>query len=306
MAKEWFEDHNFKPATLRTIAHANRIINTYMAEGYVLSLRQLYYQFVSEDLIENSKRSYDSLKNTMTNARMAGLVDWAAIEDRERTPKSWLIEETERNALKDVEMNFALDIWDRQNVYVEVWVEKAALAPVVRRACSRWSVPYLACKGYVSASEAYNAGKRFEDHYYCDRKVIVHLGDHDPSGIDMTRDNRDRVQMFANDADVEVHRIALNRDQVDQYGPPPNRTKKTDSRAYEYIMEHGNDSWELDALKPQVINDLIDGHIRTLIDEDQWFEDRQEERERRKPLAALYKRFDEVMEFVKGLDNETD
>lgn len=304
MAKEWFEDHNFKPATLMTIRHANRIIEKYQRQGYTLTLRQLYYQFVSEDLIENTLKSYNRLKNTMTNARMAGMVDWSALEDRNRETTIWLIQEDERKALRGVEHNFALDMWEPQDVYVEVWVEKDALADVVRRPCARWSVPYLPCKGYLSASEAYNAGKRFENNL-ASRKIIIHLGDHDPSGIDMTRDNRDRVQMFSYDDEIEVRRIALNRDQVDHYNPPPNPAKMTDSRAEEYVLEHGHSSWELDALEPRVIADLIDTEIRSIVDEDLWWETSQEQDERRKVLASMYERFDEVSDFIRSLSDDT-
>lgn len=81
-----------------------------------------------------------------------------------------------------------------------------------------------------------------------ERRVILHLGDHDPSGIDMTRDISDRLELFG--ADVEVKRIALNWDQIDEFTPPPNPAKLSDSRAGAYIAEYGDESWELDALEP--------------------------------------------------------
>ena len=106
---------------------------------------------------------------------------------------------------------------------------------------------------------------------------MLHLGDHDPSGIDMTRDNGDRLDVFAENG-VEVRRLALNADQVQQYGPPPNPSKLTDSRAAGYLEEHGNEAWELDALEPSVISDLIEDELKSLIDDAGWAttEERQE------------------------------
>lgn len=99
--------------------------------------------------------------------------------------------------------------------------------------------------------------------------IVFHLGDHDPSGIDMTRDIEDRLALFA-DHVIEVRRLALNRDQIDLYKPPPNPAKVTDSRSDGYIAEHGHDSWELDALSPTVLADLITDAVTGVRDELAW------------------------------------
>jgi hypothetical protein len=157
----------------------------------------------------------------------------------------------------------------------------------------------MPCKGYLSASEAYRSGKRFQ-RSCASQKVIIHLGDHDPSGIDMTRDNRDRTHMFSHDPDIEVRRIALNMDQIEEYNPPPNFAKESDSRFKQYKKLYGEDSWELDALEPTVIDKLIDDEIRTLVDFDQWEEDSAEEEEREQVLQEIYDRFDEVKDYLEG------
>jgi hypothetical protein len=96
--------------------------------------------------------------------------------------------------------------------------------------------------------------------------VLLHLGDHDPSGIDMSRDIKDRNILFLNPK-LEFHRLALNMDQVDQYDPPPNPTKLTDSRAESYMSDYGHECWELDALEPKVITDLITENVLKYRDE---------------------------------------
>jgi len=152
-----YRDFNFKGEREAIIRQANSIIREYASQGYVLTLRQLYYQFVSRDLIPNTERSYKNLGSAISDGRDAGMIDWNAIEDRGRGISAWRIEEDEKEVLRGIQYGFALDYWERQDVYVEVWVEKDALSSVIERACSARSVPYMACKGYLSASEAWRA-----------------------------------------------------------------------------------------------------------------------------------------------------
>jgi hypothetical protein len=294
-------EKNFSADRMTTIETANSIIDEYQAAGYILTLRQLYYQFVARGLIENSERSYKNLGGLIADGRAAGYIDWDGIEDRGRGVKPWLIQEDEQEVFKDVERGFALDRWERQNTYVEVWVEKEALASVVARPCGRFAVPYMACKGYLSVSEAWRAGQRFEEMLEQGRNcVMIHLGDHDPSGIDMTRDNDDRIALFARER-IDVRRIALNMDQVQQYNPPPNPAKITDSRSDDYIRKYGRTSWELDALQPQVLDRLISDEIETLIDPDIWDATLAEQQQRREVLAKFYSHFDQCREFAETL-----
>ncbi len=277
---------------------AGEIIDEYEAQGYTLTLRQLYYQFVSRDIIPNTERSYKNLGNLITKARMAGMLDWNSIEDRGREFIDPWMEESIPNLLKRLRWNIRYDRWARQDNYVEVWVEKEALGNVVAKACKPTCTPYLACKGYLSASEAWRAGQRMEAAIARDQNpIIIHLGDHDPSGIDMTRDNQDRVNLFSFD-NVDVDRIALNMDQVRQYNPPPNPTKLSDTRARDYIMLYDNESWELDALEPKVIEDLITKKIDGLIDWDVWNSIDIEETKKIKQLKDLYDRWEMVEEFL--------
>lgn len=267
MSKEFFKDWNPKPETMQTIITAIDIIETYQEDGYKLTLRQLYYQFVARDLIENSERSYKNLGTVITKARDAGYIDWNAIEDRNREFNSPYLK-TEQELLDNLPKYVSLDKWANQDYRIEVWVEKEALGNVVARTCDKWQVPHMACKGYLSASEAYRAGKRVEREYQRNNKttMIIHLGDHDPSGIDMSRDNESRVKLYSNDTDFIFRRIALNMEQVDEFDPPPNPAKITDSRAKEYIKRFGRTSWELDALEPRVIDDLISESIKSVVD----------------------------------------
>lgn len=297
-----YEAKNFRANALETIENANRIITTMAQDGYRLSLRQLYYQFVSEDLIPNTERSYKNLGTLVSNARLAGLISWMAIEDRGRVCANmgyW--EEDTYNVIDGLEGQISFDRWARQENYVEVWVEKDALSSVIARPCHSWNVRYMACKGYMSSSAAWVAGQRYKEAAAAGKNlVLIHLGDHDPSGIDMTRDNNFRVDMFAGTS-VEVRRLALNMDQIEEYGPPPNPAKLSDSRAEDYVQQYGSSSWELDALKPAVIDDLIRKEIRSLVDYETWVEVGNEEEEERQKLRDLSENWDQVSLFLEEI-----
>jgi hypothetical protein len=128
------------------------------------------------------------------------------------------------------------------------------------------------------------------------RTTIIHLGDHDPSGIDMTRDIQDRLNLFG--STVHVQRIALNFDQVENYSPPPNPAKTTDSRYEGYLALYGEESWELDALDPRVIVGLIQDTVDDLIDADLWQEAVARQQLGRDQLGKVSKRWQDVVDFL--------
>jgi hypothetical protein len=225
---------------------------------------------VAADLIANKQTEYKRLGSIINDARLAGLIDWNAIEDRGRNlikPSTW---SDPGEIIRAVARSYATDLWATQDYRVEVWVEKEALIGVISRAADLYQVPSFACKGYTSQSEMWRAGRRFK-RYRANGQlpVVIHLGDHDPSGIDMSRDIKERLGMFAEE-NVIVRRIALNIDQVQQYNPPPNPAKLTDTRAGNYVKRFGSESWELDALEPQVLNDIIVDEINVFRDAEKY------------------------------------
>lgn len=297
-----YKSFNFKEETVALIEQAVNFIDDYERQGYTLTLRQLYYKFVSSDLIENTEKSYKRLGSIITDARLAGMISWTSIEDRNRTCRTYAFDDDPQEALNGIEYQIALDFWERQEYYVEAWVEKDALVGVLERPCLLYQVPFMACKGYLSASEAWRAGQRFAKAANNGKKcVLIHLGDHDPSGIDMTRDNSDRLDLFASEAYVDVRRLALNMPQIETHKPPPNPAKITDSRADGYIKKYGRSSWELDALEPSMIDKLVTKEIKKLIDPDIWAECQQEQDEKRALLEKIYDRWDDVRPFLEKL-----
>lgn len=283
-----YEEKDFKPDALVTIQRADQLIRSFNARGYILTLRQLYYQFVVKNWIVNEEKSYKKLGKLVTDARTAGLLPWNGIEDRAREFHDVWTQESPKLAVAYAPQFFKLDFWARQDHYVECWVEKEAQGGIIERPCKALRVPHMSCKGYLSASQAWAAGVRFKEAADSGRQgILIHLGDHDPSGIDMTRDNADRLRLFSEDSGVIVRRIALNMDQVEEYNPPPNPAKVTDSRSTGYIAKFGDSSWELDALDPETVDQLIRDEIENYIDRDRWEQAELEENEVVNKLSSL-------------------
>lgn len=273
---------------LKVVDQANTIIVEYQKQGFVLTLRQIYYQFVARELITNNLRSYKRLGSILDEGRLGGLIDWDAIEDRTReltTLSSWA---SPMDIVDACAKQYRIDLWKAQPYHIEVWIEKEALAGVVETVCNKWRVPFLSCRGYVSQSEMWRGGRRLLQYYNHGKKVLIlHLGDHDPSGIDMSRDIRDRLYMFMDDNRPEFIRMALNMDQIERLKPPPNPAKSTDSRFQDYMSKFGEESWELDALEPKIITGLIETHIRPRIDDKLWKKALTEENSDRERLREV-------------------
>lgn len=261
----------FNAGSMIPIEQADAILLEYAEQGYTLTLRQLYYQFVSRNLLENTERSYKRLGGIISDARLAGLINWSHMVDRTRevnTPTFW---RSPQELLEICRDTYAEDLWKGQEYRPEVWVEKDALIDIVGQACTPLQVPFFSCRGYTSQSSMFEASERLNGYYERDQTpVIIHLGDHDPSGIDMTRDIQDRLEIFMGAGCVGVKRIALNMDQIEHFNPPPNPTKLSDSRASGYIERFGYESWELDAMEPAFLTELIERTIRGLINSGPW------------------------------------
>lgn len=304
-----YTNKRFSTESRALIDLADSICRQYQAQGYELTLRQLFYQMVSRNHIENTDKSYKRLGSIINDARLAGEIDWNHINDRtrhQRRVSSW---DSPSSIIEASASQFKRDLWETsgQPILPFVWVEKDALIDVVARACNPLHVPHFSCRGYVSQSEMWRSGQRMKSLLRAGiEPVVFHLGDHDPSGIDMTRDITERLELFAGHP-IEVNRIALTMAQINQYQPPPNPAKITDSRALAYINEFGTQSWELDALEPSVIVDLITKHVQTCItDQQAWDDVSDEDRSTRDRMTDVADRWDEIYHRWSEIENLLD
>ncbi|WP_303871715.1 hypothetical protein [Acetobacterium wieringae] len=294
MPKIEYVPKKFRQTSLELIWRINTVIADYEAQGYSLTLRQVYYQMVARDIIPNNERSYKNLGALINDARLAGLIDWNAIEDRTRNIRGRTHWEKPGDVIKAAAYNYHLDYWQDQDNYVEVWVEKDALVGVVGRICDQLDLKYFSCRGYVSQSEMWVAAKRLEKRQREGKNIVLlHLGDHDPSGIDMSRDILERLNIFETD-NVVFKRLALNMEQIEEYNPPPNPTKLSDSRATKYLLDFGHECWELDALEPKVIDELIKDNVLNFRDEKKYNQIKKQEALGIEFLEEIAENFDRI------------
>lgn len=257
----------FREDTRLLLKHILKVVELYQGQEYRLTLRQLYYQLVVQNVFANLQKNYAKLSGLLGEARMTGLCDWDVIEDRIRVPRfpnEWSDIEDAMSTLINV---YRRKRWLDQENYVEVWVEKDALSGVLEPITHDYHVHLLVNRGYSSISAMHDAALRFKsmerDGKTC---FLPYFGDHDPSGEDMVRDIKNRLEEFG--CAVEVRKVALTREQVDEHQLPPNPAKTTDPRARGYIEEHGDQSWELDALPPATLNELLTNALDELVDAD--------------------------------------
>lgn len=293
--RQCYVEKSFHGESLKLINFMNVMIEDYQAQGFTLSVRQLYYQLVARDLIANTEQSYKRIASILNDARLAGLIDWDAIEDRNRDIEVRSRWTSGKSVVQSAASSFHMDMWKSQMHRVFVIVEKAALAGVLDGVCRKYDVPLLAARGYPSVSIVRELVMDHIQPAMSDEQipVILHLGDHDPSGIDMTRDLDERIRMFAEEhyyqTEISIDRIALTMRQIDDKNPPPNPAKTTDSRFQDYRRKYGDESWELDALEPSYLVSLVDGKIRELIESGPW-------QERHDEIEAIRQRLNKVAE----------
>lgn len=283
---------HLNPANVAQLHIINEIVDEYAAEGYRLTLRQLYYQLVSRDIIANNVRQYAKLSDLLVKGRMAGVVDWDAIEDRIRRPNLPYEVSGISGALDDTVEQYRLDRQAGQDTYIELWVEKDALSGVLKRVTHHYHINLMVNRGYSSCTAMHDAFERIE-RAEADGKTgtILYLGDHDPSGLDMVRDIEARLNEFG--VHPEVVAIGLTMAQIRKYNPPPNPAKVTDPRAKAYIAEHGRTSYEVDALNPKVLHALVKKNVEERIDMDKFNEQVEQEESDKEKLRDIARRFED-------------
>jgi len=267
--KQRYIEKSFRQASLDLIDAMNAVLANYEAQGYTLTVRQLFYQLVTTNTIENTERQYKKVGALCRDARLTGLMDWDMIEDRTRSfveKPHWTSGAAILQASAD---GYREDMWKHQGARVFCIIEKDALRGILEPVCNELDIPLMAARGYPSVSIMHstaedriipNAGQYI---------IVLHLGDHDPSGLDMTDDIVKRLDLFSGRS-AEVIRIALNMAQIEELKPPKNWAKLTDTRANDYIKKFGPSSWELDALSPDYLVQLVRSNAERFIDWDEW------------------------------------
>ena len=271
----------------RQIKTQNIIDQAYeiLAAYHPMTVRQVYYQLVSRQVVENTRSRYQAVSDALVEARLEGTIPWAWIEDRLRRPRygsMWddltAFAETARRAYKR-------DVWATQECHLEVWLEKDALSGIFEDVLSGYGVTLNVGRGYDGWSSIRNAADRFQSY---DDVTVLYFGDFDPSGEDMVRSLRDRLAQLGSTPDIE--KVSLTLEDIGRYSLPPNFTKATDTRRHAFVAKNGDVSVELDALRVDVLRNRLITEVELCMDMDALRKvHEQEDSERKQLVEALLK-----------------
>jgi len=282
-------------------ANALAILSEYHDQDIVMTLRQLYYQFVARGLLGSGQQVYNRVGSATRDARLDGTIpiDW--IEDRGRHVGSTRtqcfddVDDAMQRAASEISVlplrHLQYGRWYAQQTKVFVWIEKEALAGVLEDRCERLGVGLFPCKGYPSVSsisawvtETYNALEEG------DSATVIYLGDHDPDGIQIPRSAHSMIAQVQRVKDehfkYEIDVVALTMAQINAHNPPPFPARVTSPRYQRYVDETGTqDAWELDALDPITLRTLIDSEVDRHFDRAIYADNRADITERRREMV---------------------
>ena len=235
------------------------------AEDHPLSVRGVFYRVMSAGAVEKTEKAYAAVQREVLKLRRSGILPYEWIADGTRwqvKQPSW---DTAQDALDDAVSSYRRSVWRNQDVYVEVWSEKEAIASIVSPTTSKWDVPLMIARGFASESFLWSTANtiRLQGEDGKDA-VIYQLGDHDPSGLAAWQHVQTKLREFAPDVDIEFERLAVTEGQIAAYDLPTRPTKITDSRAKTFVGE----SVEVDAIQTRILRDIVEDAITSWIDDD--------------------------------------
>jgi hypothetical protein len=236
------------------------------AEDGAITIRHLFYRTESQGLIPKTEAAYKSLTKHLGKWRRANLIPWDAFADNTRWKYGGHAFNTLDDALQDTVRTYRKNLWSDQPCYLEVWVEKDAIASIVVGEADSFGVPTFVCRGFASLSSLHSAAQTFRRMVDFGKHVMVaYVGDHDPSGICIDRKARETLaEDFG--VDVEFERIAVTPEQIELYKLPTRPAKEGDTRARDWQ----GGCVEVDAMPPAVLRQLVRDAITERIEPWEW------------------------------------
>ena len=253
-----------------------------LGANHPMTVRQVYYQLVSRQVIENNRGSYQSVSNLIVDARKDGSIPWEWIEDRLRRPRAVSMWDDLSDFAKTAGRAYRRDIWASQPGYVECWLEKDALSGIFEEILSGYGVTLNVGRGYDGWDSIRNAASRYDVEVPV---TVLYFGDFDPSGEDMVRSLQERISFF--DVEPEFVKCALTRKDIDDYHLPPDFTKAGDTRSAKFVEKWGNIAVELDALPVDVLRQRVISEVEAHMDLEALAKVREFEKEERSMLVNL-------------------
>jgi hypothetical protein len=233
---------------------------TIVSEQHPMTVRQVFYQASVRGVVEKSEYGYSRVQIALVNMRRAGVLPYGHITDNTRRGIQLRAYNSIQEALEDTAKFYRRRLWTAADCYVEMWLEKDALAGVIEDITLDYDVPLMVSRGYASLSFLYSAAQAITHHKK--PAFIYHFGDHDPSGVNAAEKIEETLRDLAPDAEIHFERVAVTSGQIKFWNLPTRPTKTSDSRSKNWS---GGDSVELDAIKPsdlrELVRDVIEGHI---------------------------------------------
>jgi hypothetical protein len=252
--------------------------------GRPMTVRQVFYQATVHGLVEKAETGYSKVQTDLTLMRRDGVLpyDWLADNTRwQRKPRTF---DSVEDALKETARFYRKNLWRDADCYVEIWLEKDALAGAIYPITGMYDVPLMVARGYASLSFLYSAAEFINT---LDVPVFIyHLGDFDPSGVNACEKIEETLKEMAPDADITFERIAVTQEQITHWELPTRPTKKSDSRSKGF----GNISVELDAIDPNASRALVQETIEQHLPADQFEILKAAEQSEREIISRLVRR----------------
>jgi hypothetical protein len=227
-----------------------------------MTVRQVFYQLVGLGVIDKTERDYNNVVvRQLTKLRLEGALPWSWITDGTRWMHKSVRYGSVEEALEATSRHYRRDYWRELDDYVEVWLEKDALAGVLYRVTDEWGVPLMVTRGFASLSYVHSAAETIER--IGKPTHIYYFGDYDPSGVEIDRNLERRLREFAPWSEIHFERVAVRREQIDEYVLPTRPTKRGTSHGRGL---HEGESVEVDAIPPATLLGLVRGAIEQHVD----------------------------------------
>jgi hypothetical protein len=223
------------------------------------SVRQAFYQTEIKEIVEKTERGYEKVQRAIVWLRQNEYVPFAWISDATRwmrKPQSFSSIEA---ALRETVETYRRAVWRDENVYVEFWLEKDALAGTIYDVTREYDAPLMVARGYSSLTFLHSAADAIKN--IGKPAYIYHLGDWDPSGQNAADHIERKLREYAPGVPIHFEKLAVTEQQIIDWKLPTRPTKTSDSRSKNWK----GDSVELDAIDPnilrQLVRDRIERHI---------------------------------------------
>jgi hypothetical protein len=250
-----------------------------------MTVRQVFYALEVAGFVEKTEGGYRQVQGQVLLMRRAGWLPWDFITDGTRWQRKPRSSDSATDFLDSATRSYRRDLWQSQDVRVEVWLEKDALADVVIDATNAWDVALMVSRGQSSATFLHSAAQAAIDAWEQDVATIIYtLYDHDAGGERSHKAIATQLPEFAPGVPITVHRLAVTPAQIIAWNLPTRPPKAKDPQAKAW---GDKPNVELDAIPPNTLVDLVEEAIVSHVDAYEWEVEQAVEAEERKGLLAL-------------------